>query len=580
MYSKKEYLSMQNSGVAESFEIMADLLEITGENPFRIRAYRNAARTIRSMPQDLGELVKNSVQLSDFPGIGKDLASKIEELYTTGHLEVLDNLEKKISPELVNLMRITGLGGKRVALIHNKLGLNTIDQLESAAKEHRICQLPGLGEKIEESIILGIEQFKVSIGRYLLADAEQIADSFVQYLKNNNCISQITIAGSFRRRKETVRDIDILVTGSDNICIMDYFLKYPHFNKIISKGETRSTAVMRSGMQIDIRVVPDECFGSALHYFTGSQSHNISIRKRGIKYGLKINEYGIYKANRRIGGLNEIDVFNAVGLEYIEPELREDQGEIEAAERSDLPELISIKDIKGDLHAHTIATDGHATIEQMASAAMQKGYSYLAITDHSQRLAMTHGLSERDLAEQIEAIDRLNLSFENFKILKSCEVDILENGELDIKDSILKLLDLTVCSIHTKLNLSKKQQTARVLKAMENPYFTILAHPTGRLINRRPPYEIDLEQIMYSAKEKNKILEINSFPDRMDLDATYCRRAKHIGVKVAISTDAHGLADLNFMKYGIGQARRGWLEASDVINTYPLSRLLKILIKK
>lgn len=570
---------MQNSGVAESFDTMADLLEISGENPFRIRAYRNAARTVRSMPQDIAEMVKHGIDLSDFPGIGKDLAAKIEELYTTGHLEALEKLEKKVSPELATLMRITGLGGKRVALIHNKLGLNTIDQLESAAKEHKICQLPGLGEKIEESIIQGIAQFRVSIGRYLLADAEVVADAFTQYLKSINCISQIVVAGSFRRRKETVHDIDILVTGSDNVCIMNHFLKYPQFNKIISKGDTRSTAVMKSGMQIDIRAVPNECFGSALHYFTGSQAHNISIRKRAITYGLKINEYGVYNGNRRIGGLNEVDVFNAVGLEYIEPELREDQGEIDAAEKSTLPKLINLNDIKGDLHAHTIATDGHATIEEMALAAQQKGYSYLAISDHSQRLAMAHGLSELSLAAQIESIDILNKQFKNFKILKSSEVDILENGDLDLNDSILKRLDLTVCSVHTKFNLSKKQQTDRVLKAMDNPYFTILAHPTGRLINRRSPYEIDLDQVMYAAKEKNKILELNSFPDRMDLDASYCRRAKEIGVKIAINTDAHGIADLNFMKYGIGQARRGWLEASDVINTYSLPRLLELLIR-
>ena len=572
---------MQNSSIAESFDIMADLLEITGENPFRIRAYRNAARTVRSMPSDIGEMVKkNNIELSSYPGIGKDLASKIEELYTTGHLAVLDRLEKKISPELVNLMRITGLGGKRVALIHNKLGLSTIDQLESAAKEHKICQLPGMGEKIEESIIQGIAQFRVSIGRYLLAVAEEVANALIEYLKANLCISQITIAGSYRRRKETVRDIDILVTGSDYTGIMNWFLKYPQFQKIISRGDTRSTAVLKSGMQIDIRVVPDECYGSALHYFTGSQAHNISIRKRAIKYGLKINEYGVYKGNSRIGGLYEADVYRAVGLEYIEPELREDQGEIEAAEKSALPKLIQLEDIKGDLHAHTIATDGHATIKEMALAAQKKGYSYLAITDHSQRLAMTHGLSEVSLSEQIDTIDMLNEQFKNFKVLKSSEVDILDDGDLDLNDSILKQLDLTVCSIHTKLNLSKKQQTARILKAMGNPYFTIFAHPTGRLINRRAPYEVDLEEVMYAAKENNKILEVNSFPDRMDLDASYCRKAKIIGVKVAISTDAHGLADLNFMKYGVGQARRGWLEAAEVVNTYSLPKLLGLIRKR
>ncbi len=568
---------MHNNNVAEIFDSMADLLEIKGENPFRIRAYRNAARTVRAIPQDVGEMIKNGVELSDYPGIGKDLANKIEELCTTGHFAAYDNLGKQISPDLVKWMKIAGLGGKRIALIHKKLGLSTLEQLERAARDHKICSLPGFGEKIETSIIDGILQYKESSNRMLLAYAEEIVNDITDYLKKNLCINQITIAGSYRRRKETVRDIDILVTGSDNSCIMDWFLKYPRFNKIISKGETRSTALMIPGSQIDIRVVPEESYGAALHYFTGSQAHNISIRKRGVKLGLKINEYGVYKGDRRIGGEREDDIFEAVGLSFIEPELREDLGEIEASLTSKLPQLITLKDIKGDLHAHTYATDGHATIEEMALAAKKMGYSYIAITDHSKRLAMAHGLSEDSLVAQIESIEALNEKYTNIKILKGIEVDILEDGKLDLSDSVLKMLDLTVCSIHSRMNLSMEQQTERVLRAMDNKYFTIFAHPTGRLINRRVPYEINIEKIMTAAKERNKVLEVNSFPDRLDLNAAYCRMAKEMGVKLAINTDSHGTGDLSFIKYGIGQARRGWIEASDVINTFPLNKLLKFI---
>lgn len=566
---------MQNNGVAEVFENMADLLEIKGENPFRIRAYRNAARTVRGMPQEISELLKNGVELSGFPGIGKDLAKKIEELHKTGHFTALDNLEKQISPELAKLMKIAGLGGKRVALIHKKLGLTTVEQLEEAAKEHRICKLPGFGEKIENSIIESIALFKASNNRFLLGYAEEVSKEIIEYLQKLTCTGQITVAGSFRRCKETVRDLDILVTGKDNQLIIDHFLHYPHFSKVISKGETRSTALLISGLQVDIRVVPQESYGAALHYFTGSQAHNISVRKRGVKRGLKINEYGIFKGEKSIGGLEEDDVFRAVGVDFIPPELREDWGEIEAAERSALPKLVNLNDIKGDLHVHTIATDGHATIEENVFAAMKRGYSYLAITDHSPRLAMAHGLSEESLAAQIEQIDTLNEKLGNFRILKGSEVDILEDGKLDLSNSILKLLDFTVCSVHSKMNLSREQQTNRVLKAMDNPFFTIFGHPTGRLINRRAPYEINFEGIMSAARERNIVLEVNSFPDRLDLDATYCRMAKDFGVKVAINTDAHGITDLDFMKYGVGQARRGWLEASDVINTRSLQELWK-----
>ena len=570
-------MRIHNAAISAIFNQLADLLEIKGENPFRIRAYRAAGRTINGLSQDITEMLSQGQDLSKLPGIGKDLAHKIEEIVNTGHLSVLDEAEKELDPELVKWMSIAGLGGKRVAAINSMLGIVTLDQLEKAARDHQISKLPGFGEKVERSILEGIAQSREALGKIMLFEAEEIARLIEQYLSRLSVVKSITVAGSFRRRKETVRDIDILVTGNDSVAIVNHFLAYPGIVKIISRGETRNTVIIQSGIQVDVRIVPEESYGAAIHYFTGSKAHNIGIRKRGVRLGLKINEYGVYRGNKLIGGKYEEDVYRAVKLPFIEPELREDSGELEAAEQGRLPALVKLSDIRGDLHAHTIRTDGHATIEQMVSTAMAKGYSYLAITDHSQHLAMTHGLTERDLAEQIDQINRVNLSLNGFTVLKGIEVDILENGKLDLPDSILKELDLTVCSVHYKLNLPRKEQTERVLRAMDNRYFRIFAHPTGRLINRRPPYEIDMEKIVMAAKERGCILEVNSSPDRLDLTDIHCRLVKNNGVKVSIDTDAHSTSDLDLMRFGIGQARRGWIEKEDVINTLELGVLRQVL---
>lgn len=573
-------MRIHNAAVAQVFSDMADLLEIKGDNPFRVRAYRTAARTVNGLSQDISELLANGEDLSRFPGIGKDLANKIEEIAVSGHLVALDKLKKEVSPELIQLMKIAGLGGRRVAVLNKKLGVLTIDDLERAAREHKICKIPGMGERIEKSILEGIAHERDAGGRVILFEAEEIAKRMTDHLRALKEIDKMVVAGSFRRRKETVRDIDILVTGKDNHIITEHFFSFPEVVKMVSKGETRSTVVLTSGIQVDVRIVPDECYGAALHYFTGSQAHNIGIRKRGVRLGLKINEYGIYKADERMSGREEMDVFKAVGLPFIEPELREDNGEIEAAEAGELPELLKLKDIRGDLHSHTIRTDGHSTLEEMVEASIKRGYSYLAITDHSQRLAMAHGLAPADVAEQIDIIDKMNGSLKNFTILKGIEVDILEDGTLDLPDSILKELDVRVCSIHSKFNLSFEKQTERIIRAMDNPYFNILAHPTGRLINSRAPYEIDMERIMEAAKERGCILEVNAYPDRLDLTDFHCRMAKSIGVKVSIDTDAHSVSDLDFMRFGVGQARRGWIERADVINTRSVKDLLKLMKRK
>ncbi|NLE02302.1 MAG: DNA polymerase/3'-5' exonuclease PolX [Fibrobacter sp.] len=570
-------MRMHNSAIAGIFNDVADLLEIKGDNPFRIRAYRNAARTVYSLSQDISELILQGEDLSKLPGIGKDLAYKIKEISTTGHLTALDELQKELPPELIKLMKIAGLGGKRVSAINKTLGVLTVSDLENAALNHKICKLPGFGEKIEKGILEGIKKIHDESGRILLYNAEEIVNRIFFHLKNCPFVNKMVVAGSFRRKKETVRDIDILITGEQPSVIFSQFLKFPEIQRIISHGDTRTTVVLHSGIQVDVRIVVEVSYGAALHYFTGSKAHNIGIRKRGVKLGLKINEYGIYRGSTRIGGENEEEVFKAVNLPFIEPELREDTGEIEAAYDNALPGLITQNQIRGDLHVHTIRTDGHATLEQMIEAARNRNYSYIAITEHSKKMSMTHGLTERDLAEQIETIHLLNENLHDFTVLSGIEVDILEDGTLDLEDSILERLDLTVCSIHSKFNLSRNLQTERVLRAMDNPYFTIFGHPTGRILNKRPPIELDMERIFQKAKKNRKILEVNSNPERMDLNDIYCKMAKEYGVKVVISTDAHSINDYNFMRFGVGQARRGWLGPDEVINTRDIKDLKTIL---
>ncbi|NLG19269.1 MAG: DNA polymerase/3'-5' exonuclease PolX [Fibrobacter sp.] len=573
-------MRVNNSAVSAIFDDMADLLEIEGENPFRVRAYRTASRTISGLSQDVSELIADTQDLTKLPGIGKDLAAKIYEIVTTGHLSALDEIKKRVNPRLIEYMRIAGLGGKRVSALNSKLGIFNLKQLETAARNHKICKLPGFGEKVERSILQGIKRARDYGKRIMLPEAEEIAESVIRHLRESKGIGKVVVAGSFRRRRETVRDLDIMVTAGNSSDVSGRFLSFPQISRVISRGETRTTVILNSGIQVDIRVVPEESYGSALHYFTGSKSHNIGVRKLGVKAGLKINEYGVFKGQRRICGQSEEEVYESVGLPFIEPELREDTGELEAARNGLLPNLIELTDIKGDLHSHTSRTDGHATIEEMVSAARAKGYEYLAITDHSKHLAMTHGLKESDLEGQIEHIDRLNETLEGFTVLKGIEVDIMEDGSLDLSDSVLKRLDVVVCSVHYKFNLSRDKQTKRVLKAMDNQYFNILAHPTGRLINKREPFEIDIEAIIRGAKERGCILELNSYPERLDLNETHCRLAKEMKVKISIDTDSHSTGDLDFMRFGVGQARRGWLEKDDVINTRSLSDVRKLLKRK
>ncbi|MFP3868664.1 MAG: DNA polymerase/3'-5' exonuclease PolX [Desulfobacteraceae bacterium] len=570
-------MPVHNRDIAEIFNKVADLLEIEGANHFRVRAYRDAARTVNDWPQSAAEMVKNDADLSQLSGIGQDLAGKITEIVETGELAQLKELQSRTPADLGEMMQIAGLGPKRVQALHEELGIKSLEDLKEAGEKKKIREVSGFGAKTEEKILKGIEQLSGQKGRFLLKEVEEIAHSLLAHLQQVKGIKKVVVAGSYRRRKETVGDVDILATCRKGSKVMEAFVDYEDVEEVVSQGKTRSTVILHSGLQVDLRVVPQVSYGAALHYFTGSKSHNIAVRKLGIDQGFKINEYGVFQGKKRVAGKTEEEVYEKVELPYIEPELRENRGEIEAAQQGQLPEMITVEDLQGDLHAHTKETDGHNTLAEMAQAARERGYKYLAITDHSQRVTMAKGLDANRLAQQIKQIDRLNKDWDNFRLLKSIEVDILADGTLDLPDDILKELDLVVGSVHYKFNLSRQRQTERIIKAMSNPYFNILAHPTGRLINEREPYDLDMEQIMKAAKDHGCFLELNAHPDRLDLNDVYCQMAKALGLKVAISTDAHKTTDLDFIKYGVYQARRGWLEAKDVLNTKTWTQLKKLL---
>jgi len=570
-------MPIHNQDIAEMFAKTADLLEIQGANPFRIRAYRNAAQTVQNLAQNVGELIAQGEDLSQLPNIGKDLADKIKAIVKTGKFSLLEKLAREIPIELCEVMQVSGLGAKRVKILYEKLKIENLADLEKAARAEKIRELEGFRAKTEQSILQGIKFKKVASGRLKSSEAERITNALIDYLKQDKSVIDIAVAGSSRRCKETIGDGDILVSCKPDAKVMERFIKYEDVKKVVSQGETRSTVILRSGFQVDLRVVGKENFGAALQYFTGSKEHNIAVRKIAIQKGLKINEYGVFKSKKKIAGKTEEEVYKTINLPYIEPELRENQGEIEAAQKNKLPNLVILKDIKGDLHMHTNLTDGHNTLEEMVNAAKNRGYEYVAITDHSQHVTIAHGMKVKDLAKQIKAIDKLQQKIKNIKILKSIELDILEDGSLDLPDDILKELDFTVCAIHYKFNLERKKQTERILKAMDNSYFNILAHPTGRLINKREPYDIDMEQIMKAAKARNCLLELNAHPSRLDLNDIHCRMAKKMGVKIAIGTDAHSINDFDFIRFGLGQARRGWLEKQDIINTRSLAQLTKLL---
>lgn len=572
-------VTVHNAEIARIFETYATLLEIEGANPFRVRAYRNAARTIEGLPQEAAALVAAGEDLSELPGIGKDLAGKIKEIVETGELKALEDIERKVPKELAELTALPGLGPKRVQVLHERLDIDNLEDLERAVRAGKLHGLEGFGAKTEAKIVKEIERHRAAGTRTKLITAEAVAEPLLEYLQATKGVKQAIVAGSYRRRKDTVGDLDILVTAGRGSAVMDRFVDYDEVGEVVSKGSTRSTVLLRSGLQVDLRVVADASYGAALVYFTGSKAHNIAIRTIAVKKGLKINEYGVFRGEKRVAGASEREVYKQIGLPLIAPELREDRGEIEAAPKGRLPKLVTIDDIRGDLHTHTKASDGRYTAEEMALAAKERGYEYLAISDHSKRVTIAKGLDAKRLARQIEEIDRLNDKLKGIRLLKSAEVDILDDGKLDLPDSILKALDLRVCAVHYKFGLPVEKQTERIIRAMDNMYFNIFAHPTGRLMGEREAYAVDMERLMAAALERGCFLEVNGQPERMDLDDMHCKMAKDMGLKLAISTDAHTTANLGYMRFGVGQARRGWLEPGDVINTRSW-RDLKALLKR
>jgi DNA polymerase (family 10) len=573
---------MTNQEIAEILVHISQILDIQGENPFKIRAYIKASQTIENLTYQLSSL-EDKDKIMELPGIGEGIAKKIKELLDTGKLKYYEDIKKSEYAPLIELLRIPGMGPKHAKLVHDELGVKSIEELRKAAEAGKLRELTGLGEKVEQNILQGIQQVQKFKERYSLAFIYPRAQNIVEELKKVKEVKQITLGGSLRRMKETIGDVDVLVASEKPKPVMDAFVNLPQRAKVLSEGSTKASIMTKDGFQVDIRVVKPISFGAAQHYFTGSKAHNIRIRSLGIDKGLKINEYGVFKGQKNIAGKTEEEVFKSVGLPYIPPELREDQGEIEAAQNNQLPHLIELKDLKGDLHIHSDWTDGNNTIEEMAQAAKKRGYRYIAICDHSPTIGITHGLTPERLSQQMEQIDQINKKIaqkkggKNFRILKGIEVDIRSNGQLDFEDDVLKELDVVVGAVHTKFTQTKDEMTKRIVKAIENPNVDIIAHPTGRLIGKREPYQVDMDKIMDACKANGKVLELNAYPERLDLSDINCKKAKEKGVKIAISTDAHADAHLEWMEFGVATARRGWIEPQDVINTLPLSKLLKLL---
>ena len=564
---------VQNAEVAAMFDQAAELLEIKGENQFRVRAYRRAARVIEDLPQSVKSLLSAGRDLSELPGIGKDLAGKIAEIVETGHFKLLDSLEKKLPGELGEIAALPGLGPKRVKLLHDKLKVSTLSDLRRVVKTGQLHGLKGFGPIIEKKLS-AVLQKPVAAKRFKLAVAEAEAEALVNFLRGEG---RVVVAGSYRRRRDTVGDLDAVVTAKNSAAVGDKLVAYENVAEVLAHGPTRTTVLLRSGLQVDVRAVPEKCYGAALLYFTGSKAHNIALRAIAVHRGWKLNEYGLFSGRRRIAGATEEEIYKKLGLAFIPPEMREDRGEVALAKEYKLPSLVNRADIRGDLHVHSDWTDGTAPIEDMAKAAQAQGYEYIALTDHSRRIAMAHGLDPARLVRQGHEIDRLNQRLHGLTVLKGIEVDILKDGTLDLPDAALAKLNVVVAAVHSYFDLPREVQTDRVIRAMQNPHVSIIAHPTGRLIGEREPYDIDMERVISAARTLGCHLEINAQPDRLDLNDVHVHAAKRAGVKVAISTDAHSIDSFKYMRFGVDQARRGWLTAGDVINTRPLADLRNML---
>jgi len=592
---------MKNQEIAKIFYEIANYLEMEGV-AFKPYAYQKAAITLESLEKNVEEIYKKRgiKALEEIPGVGESIALKIEEYLKTGKIKYYEEFKKKTPIKMEEIIAVEGTGPKRAKILYERLGIRNLKELEKAAKAHKIAPLFGFGEKTEKNILEGIEFVKRSKGRFLLGDILPRVKEVEQKLKNLKEVERVDVVGSIRRMKETIGDADFLVISNKPEIVMDFFVSLPGIIKIWGKGMTKASVRMREGFDMDIRVLPKRSYGSALQYFTGSKEHNILLRKIAIDKGLKLSEYGLFKKIKnqkskikntnqnskisesywiQIGGRTEEEIYHFLGMDYIEPELRENQGEIEAALKHQLPKIIGYNDIKGDLHCHSNWDGGKNTILEIAEKAMEMGYAYLGISDHTKFLRIEHGLNEKQLAQQKKEIDKVNLKFKianlKFRILQGCEANILNDGSIDIKDEALAKLDYVIAGVHSSFKMEKSKMTERIIRAMENSNVDIISHPTGRILKRRDEYQIDFDKILKVAKETGTILEINSYPERLDLNYQNIRRAKEIGVKMAINTDSHHRDQMRFIEFGIAQSRRGWAEKEDIINCWPIEKLLK-----
>ncbi len=563
----------------------ADLMEVDGQDPFRIRSYRRAAEAIEALPQPVSELVSDPKKLLEVPGIGKAMSSHLQEIFREGRMGLHTQLLEKYRPSMLELLKIQGLGPKTIALLWSAHQVSDLAGVEKLAREGKLRELPRMGEKQEQKILKAIEDYRRISGRFLLDQAEAIAEKLMSHLAHLPGVDKITPAGSLRRGRETVGDLDLLVTGKccgnekQRTAVLEQIVNFPGIMEVLARGENKVSFRMRSGMQVDVRLLPSESYGAALQYFTGSKSHNVALRQRALKMGYTLSEYSLarLKDEKPVAGASEEDIYKALKLDYIPPEMRENQGELEAAEKHSLPRLIEVGDLKGDVHMHTVETDGRCTIEEMAEAARARGYQYMAITDHSKNLAFANGLDDKRAAEHVREIRAANKSTEGITIFAGIEVDILADGALDLSDSVLAEMDLVIASVHSHFNQEPAQMTARLLKALENPHVSLIGHPTGRLLLRRDAYTYDMEAVLATAAKNRVAMELNAYPDRLDLCDRHLRMAKERGVKIVINTDAHHTSHMEKIKYGVLQARRAWLTCDDVLNTLPAEKFAQAM---
>jgi DNA polymerase (family 10) len=576
---------MENKAIAGLLYETADLLEIDNQDPFRIRSYRRAAEAIEALDQQVSELISEPKKLLEVPGIGKGMLTNLQELLCQGQISVHADLIKKYRPSMLELLKIQGLGPKTIALIWSAYQVADLEGVEKLAREGKIRSLPRLGEKHELKLLKAIEDYRRIAGRFLLDAAEIQAQKLIDHLQTFDGIDKITPAGSLRRGRETVGDLDVLVTGK--CCVDDqqraqllaHIIKLPGLMEVIAQGDNKVSFRLRSGMQVDVRTLPPESFGAAMQYFTGSKSHNVALRQRALKMGLTLSEYSLARVddNKPVAGKTEEEIYAKLKLDYIPPELRENTGEIEAAEKHSLPDLITDKDILGDVHMHTVETDGRCTIEEMAEAARGRGYKYMAITDHSKNLAFANGLDDKRAVEHIQRIRKVAEHTEGIRILAGIEVDILTDGELDLSDSVLSEMDIVIASVHSQFGQEPAKMTERLIRAIENPNTSLIGHPTGRLLLRRDAYGFDMDAVLQAAAKHKVAMELNAYPDRLDLNDRHLRMAKERGVKIVINTDSHHTSHLEKIRFGVLQARRAWLTKSDVLNTLPQQKFLQAI---